>query len=399
MRKTALLLFLGVFALMGCEKVTIDDVNLNQTDSVLPSTEVFVSGREFTYSDSEYTYGTKGYKWPYTDPSGEWQSARFSIRIDQTFPGYVDQNSELYFGRKANFSAASQNDKNRGEVWTNYPYGHYNDRDFDYYKRDKATGNNIGMFRYVSDPNGLKTQGAIKKAPSVLGILEDEKDDLEALIAANKQVTSNKKKLRLVDSLLALGAEHLDSHVAWYVVKEVGGQNLWHVNGVMVDTVVGEPDKIPDNVEIDIHQQQHAEWSEIKTSVHVRADVDSIVINSPLSVDEMVERDDFDIRIFKDYISSDAGNFSGAEVKITHNDSGITIVIRNIDFETIKKYKSQFGDGLTVEVFSYTTSSNTSEVWGKVKKSRVVSMGKSCTVLGQITSAYYDDTALIYAPK
>lgn len=392
MKKIALLL-LGGIALMGCESVNIDDaiMNENQNGSVLPSTEVFVSGRAFSYS------GTKGYLWPYANTEEGWESARFSIRIDQTFPGYVDQSSELYFGRKANQAASAQNDKNRGEVWTNYPYGHYSDRDFDYYKTDQKTGKNIGMFRYVTDPKGLKTQLAIKKAPSVYDFLEEEKSDLQALIAANNKVAENTWKMGIVDSLLALGREHLDTHVAWYVVKEVGRKDLWHVNGVMTDTVVGKPDKTPDNIEIDIHQQQHVDWNEIKTSVHIRADVDSIEINIPLSEDELVEQDDFDIRIFKDYLSSDV-DFSDCEIIITHNDKGITIVIRNIDFEAIKKYKSQFGDGLTVEIFSYTTSNNTSKVWEEVKKSRVVSLGKTCTVLGQITSAYYEDTAGIFAP-
>ena len=380
MKKTALLL-LSAITLMGCESITIDDEN--PSNSVLPSTEVFVSGRAFTYS------GTKGYAWPYVNTEEGWESARFSIRIDQTYPGVIDQSSELYFGRKPNQKASAQNDKNRGEVWTNYPYGHYNDRNFDYYLQDKATGNNVGMFRYVTDVNGLKTQLAIKKTPSVYAFLEEEKSDLQGLINANNKVAENTWKMGIVDSLLALGEEHLQSHVAWYVVKEVGGQGLWHVNGIIVDTVVGKPDKTPDNVEVDIHQQQHADWSEIKTSVHVRTDADYVKINIPLTVDQIVEQDDFDIRIFKDYISSaDASNFSGATVTITHDDKGITILIENIDYEAIKEYKSRFGDGLTVEIFSYTTSADAAAVWANVKKSCVVSTGKQCTVVGQITSAY-----------
>ena len=382
MKKTALLLFSAI-TLMGCESITIDDEN--QSNPVLPSTEVFVSGRAFTYAYS----GTKGYAWPYVNTEEGWESARFSIRIDQTYPGVINQSSELYFGRKPNQRASAQNDKNRGEVWTNYPYGHYNDRDFDYYKQDRATGNNIGMFRYVTDVNGLKTQLAIKKTPSVYAFLEEEKSDLQGLIDANNKVAENTWKMGIVDSLLALGEEHLQSHVAWYVVKEVGGKGLWHVNGIMVDTVVGKPDKTPDDVEVDIHQQQHADWSEIKTSVHVRTDADYVKINIPLTVDQIVEQDDFDIRIFKDYISSaDASNFSGATVTITHDDKGITILIENIDYEAIKEYKSRFGDGLTVEIFSYTTSDDAAAVWANVKNSCVVSTGKPCTVVGQITSAY-----------
>ena len=84
-----------------------------------------------------------------------------------------------------------------------------------------------------------------------------------------------------------------DYKIIWYVAKEVGSQYLWHVNGILV-----EKDKTPEhiweeikddvdddmdisddegaeNVEIDIHKQEHKDWNEIKTSIHVRADVEN----------------------------------------------------------------------------------------------------------------------------
>lgn len=379
MRKTALLLFLGVFALMGCEKVTINEP-VNNEDEInysLPETKVFALGQSLNFS------GTKGYAWPYVSELEGWETARFSIRADRSIPDYTDKSSALYYGRKP-----GKDGKNRGRVYTAYPYGHYNDRDLDYYLKDKKTGNNIGLFRYVYDKKGLKTQLAIAEAPYVEDILDDELNDLNAekdkLVAAGKSTTSVQKKIDDVSGLIDMGHDYLNSHVLWYVVKEVGMRYGWHVNGTIVDYEVGEPDNIPDNVEVDIHQQEHLEWSEIKTSVHIRTDVESVEINIPLDFDDIVEQDDFDIRVYKTYSKT----YANVDITISHDAKGITIQIDNIASSMIDDLKDKYGDGLTVEIFSYTKSTDVAAVWDKVKNSCVVSTGKPCTVVGQITSAY-----------
>ena len=291
-----------------------------------------------------------------------------------------DQSSSLYYGRPA-----GKMGRNRGAVYTLYPYGRYNDRDLDYYQRDKKTGNNIGLFRYVHDDKGQRTQVAIEDAPLVVDILADEKDDLEAAIAKGQNVAKNQENLDKVEALIARGSDYLEKHILWYVVKEVGMKNGWHVNGVISENEVAapvvDPTKVPNNVEIDIHQQKHQDWSEIKTSIHVRADVESIKINLPIREDNILEQDDFAIRIYDFYYKEYAINHT-----VTHDANGITIEISNIPADLIQELKQNIGDGLTVEIHSYCKRED--EVWDDLKNSAVISMGKPCEQLkGQITSA------------
>ena len=377
--------FLSLFAiaalLASCDSDVTSENNGAAENSNLPETEIFVQGQLLSANTAETRSYLGEYQWPYVNTVEGWETARFSIRADGYIPGYIDQSSVLYYGR-----AAGKDGRNRGEVYTLYPYGRYNDRDLDYYQKDKKTGNNIGMFRYVLDQAGLKTQLAIKKAPKVVDILQDEIDD-------------NKKNLDKVNEWMALEAAnpgYLDKHVLWYVVKEVGMKNGWHVNGVIVDYEVPDytvnPDNVPNNVEVDIHQQVHQDWNEIKTSVHIRTDVESVTINIPLKQDDVIEKDDFAIRIF----DFDYNEYHIAHT-VTHDANGITIEISNIPAQLIKDLKQNFGDGLTVEIHSYCT---TEDIWEQLSKSRVVKLGKPCTVNGQVTSALRpEDKVELYAPN
>ncbi len=378
--------FLSLFAiaalLASCDSDVTSENNGAAENSNLPETEIFVQGQLLSANTAETRSYVGEYKWPYVNEAEGWETARFSIRADGFIPGYIDQSSTLYYGR-----AAGKDGRNRGEVYTLYPYGRYNDRDLDYYQKDKKTGNNIGMFRYVLDKAGLQTQFAIKTAPSVVDILQDEIDD-------------NKKDLSKLYELMALEAEkpgYLDKHVLWYVVKEVGLKNGWHVNGVIVDYEVKNKSEITyddrlNGVAIDIHQQTHQDWNEIKTSVHIRADVESITINIPLNQADVIEKDDFAIRMF---------DFNYKEYSITHtvthDENGITIDITNIPAQLIQELKQNFHDGLTIEIHSYCT---TEDIWEQLSKSRVVKLGKPCTVNGQVTSALRPgEEVKLYAPN
>ena len=377
--------FLSLFAIaaliVSCDSEVSDVNNGSADNSNLPQTEIFVQGQLLSANTAETRSYLGEYQWPYVNTVEGWETARFSIRADGYIPGYIDQSSTLYYGR-----SAGKDGRNRGEVYTLYPYGRYNDRDMDYYQKDKKTGNNIGMFRYVLDQEGMKTQLAIKKAPKVVDILQDEIDD-------------NKKNLDKLNEWMALEAAnpgYLDKHVLWYVVKEVGMKNGWHVNGVIVDYEVPDytvnPDNVPNNVEIDIHQQTHQDWNEIKTSVHIRADVESVTINIPLKQEDVIEKDDFAIRIF----DFDYNEYHIAHT-VTHDANGITIEISNIPAQLIQDLKQKFGDGLTVEIHSYCT---TEDIWEQLSMSRVVKLGKPCTVNGQVTSALRpDDKVELYAPN
>lgn len=361
----------------SCQQVQ-NDIILN--DTTVPSTQVFVQRIPIQYT---YTRANGyGDKWPHVE--SEWEAARFSIRIDGRIPGYQNQSSTKYWG---GFSGP-----NLGKVFTMYPYGRYNDRDFDYYKVDTKTGNNIGLFRYVFDPEGVHTLSAIKEIPDVKTFLTYVKDN-----------TSNLPERAALTAILE---SQEDLKVIWYVVKEVGMQYGWHVNGILtfkdvtsVDEIPDikdamqedikkydfqetdfDPTKVEDGIEYDIHLQEHKDWNEIKTSVHIRTDVDSITINIPLKEEDIVEQDDFAIRVYEFYYKE-----YYISHEITHNENGITIVITNIKKSLINELKSRFGDGLTIEIHSYTNKLE--GIFEDMKKSTVIA-NKDCNIKGQITSAY-----------
>ena len=230
MKKSFILLSVMAVAIgfASCNKIEgTEGINDDQED-VIPQTEVFFQGQKLSYEGQMPLVGIKskikimnpagGLAWPKHTDDG-WESARFSIRADGTIPDFYDKSSALYYGRPAGKAGVSS--RNVGKVSNLYKYSHYDDRGLDYYKVDKATGENIGMFRYMYDVEGLKTQPTILEAPSVVDILADEVVDLEAEIAAGRNVATNTTSLGKVNALLEKGAEYLDSHVLWYVVKEV----------------------------------------------------------------------------------------------------------------------------------------------------------------------------------
>ena len=380
MKKLVFFTLLSV-ALVGCTSENYG----GSENSNLPATRVFVQGHQV----GDLQTKASGLVWPHVDPEG-WETARFSIRADRTIPDYTDHSSTLYYGRKP-----SVDGNNRGKVYTDFPYGHYNDRDLDYELRDKKTGKNIGLFRYVFDPKGIQTQLAIKEAPTVRAILTDEKEDLEAAIAAGKNVTKNTASLADVNSLLANTDEYLQSHILWYVVKEVGMKNGWHVNGTIVPDPVPEPTPhmVAPNVVVDIHQQEHADWAEIKTSVHIRTDAGSVVLNIPLAYDDIVEQDGVNVRVFNET------GFDDLRITTTHNEDGITIAIEDIPADKIDELKEKYNDGLTVEVHSFCTNGESARIWKAVQKSCVVTTSKPCTVVGQITSAFFDGESYLVKVK
>lgn len=363
-----------------------ENFDVKQGSTVQPETEVYFQGQKLSYEGQESVANVRakiqimnpagGLAWPKHTDDG-WESARFSIRADGTIPDFYDKSSSLYYGRPAGKVGPSSH--NVGKVSNLYNYPHYNDRDLDYYKVDKKTGYNIGLFRYIYDQKGLKTQPVILEAPSVVDILSDEVVDLEAEIAAGKNVAKNTAALADVNALIDKGADYLDSHVLWYVVKEVASQYRWHVNGVIRDVETPEYviDPIPDNVEVDVHQQVHDTWNEIKTSIHIRTDCSSVKVIIPLKEEDILEADDFDIRVYNFYYKEYT-----VKHNITHNAQGITIEITDIPADMIADMKSSFGDGITIEVHSYCTK----DVWEELKNSRVQT-GKPCEVIGQVSTA------------
>lgn len=384
MTKKILSLFACAALLASCnnEKATV----INQETGLkivnpLPQTEIYVQGQRLLSANPQ---SRADYNWPmHTDA---FETAYFRIRADgNKIVGIQEMPSAQFFGRTPGKAG-----NNKGKVSTLYPYGRYNDRDFDYYQTDKKTGQNIGLFRFLLDNTGQNTQLAITEAPMVEDILADEKADLQTAIANGQDVAKNIVKLAKVDSLLSLGSQHLNSHVLWYVVKEVGTRYGWQVNGIIGADQVPEytidTSLVPDDVDIDIHQQIRAGWNEIKTLLRIRTDVESITINIPLKQEDIIEQDHFTIRAF---------NFDNSEYHIahtiSHDSNGITIEISNIPDDLIQNLKQDFGEGLTIEINSYCTIKDN---WEQLSQSCVVSTGKPCTVNGQIHSTMHPESEI-----
>ena len=381
MKKLFYLLTLMALMFVACgEESTSNYVNTITNKAQMPYTKVFVQGTLVNPSGTRmFGYGDK---WPKSMVEEGWEAAKFSIRIDGRIPGYINQPKDLYWG--------GTEGPNLGKIDITYPFGTYNDRDLDYYKIDTKTGENIGMFRYVLDPTGIEVEKVLLEKPDVWEILEYWR---------NKDNTKEKEKL------ISILDNRQNLKVIWFVAKEVGMQYGWHVNGIITDKTTSDvfeeikdeigddgltlvdPTKIEDNVEVDIHLQEHKDWNEIKTSIHIRTDAENVEVNLPIDYANIVEQDDFAIRVFNYY-------FSGYNLKnvITHDENGITIRIQDIDAELINSLKEKFGDGITVEVHSYCTKLE--GVWEELKKSTVKTT-KPCSVKYRITSAYNPDEEIL----
>ena len=353
-----------------------------------PSTQVFAQGVLLNYSsptkggshsDKNFGYG-KGI-WPNTNVEEGWEAARFCIRINDDIPDVPNQDAAKYWDKKGG--------PNLGKVITAFPWYNYNDRDLDYTLVETKTGKNIGLFRYVLDPSGTEVNKALMEVPDMKVYFQwlMAQDDVEY-------------KTQLAQAL----ADWDEYTIIWYVAKEVGMKEGWRVDGYLKKKsdesdesdeqdsfwkkisdeiegmVIAEPKNAPDNVEIDIHQQEHNDWNEIKTSIHIRTDVQHVKVNIPIDYENIVEADNFAVRVYNYYIND-------IEIKnlITHDENGITIDITNVDPTVINKLKAKFGDGLTFEVYSYCNNDD-GTIW-KALKNVIITTGTDCSIKYHISSA------------
>lgn len=168
-------------------------------------------------------------------------------------------------------------------------------------------------------------------------------------------------------------------------------------------------------VEFDIHQQEHTDWNEIKTTVHLRDSV-NVRILIPVPGEYIAVPDDFDIRSGMDYTYicekevvkyTVAGQEFETEVLINHTAEGIEILIEGTQCkEALKVARAVYADGLTFEIHSYIYREVDDEaIWGWLKTtecaqtsySRWPVSGDCCThTYGQVTSAYYPEEGIEY---
>lgn len=313
-------------------------------------------------------------------------------------------------------------------------------------KVDPRLGFNVAPNKYTGVVGGGKVYTdcpyiTINKDKNFDYLLSTNGSGLRTLIAAGdtttativKKLTSWYGRTNPVSSTVV----EKNIHVIWYLAKSM--ENGWHVDGLLTDKddikaacdackdegyqeiTFGENDgkmqltyqelanyypaiynikPIDPTLLVDIHQQKHSSWGEIKTSVHVKEAKDVMIV-LPVGMDYTVEGVETSAlaRYFEKYFEvQDYDVAIGANVNLTveRQDSGITISITGITKELLKALERRYNDGLTIEIHSYYKLADkngngdyTVPVWNALKKSKVVYNGNfKC----RISSAFNNDS-------
>lgn len=352
MMKKFILFAVSALALVACgdDTTTVDGGSAQKSE---PATEVYVQGTRMaanrvTKAPADYNTGR----------------AYFYIRLDNLIPNLgSDVGAAKYYPQTRNHQSVFA-ERNSGTIQVSYPYfseGTYK--------------------KYVYDTTGEATQSVIQSAPK-----------LSDLIAANQNSSLDLKKFNTDDY-----------KIIWYIVK--WSDNNWHVDGVLVKKDVKDASEvIPDikkenegldnkadetpldpeygtgNVEVDIHQQEHSTWEEIKTSIHVRDLVNGVKVTIPLEKEYVAEADDMHIRTYdfelesKVYINGHEYNFQdkkAVSLKVEHQDKAVVITVSAISADYIKALRKEYGDGVTIEVHTYAKNLSKEGIWSRVKQSTV----------------------------
>ena len=340
-----------------------------------PSTQVYIQGNKAAATRAAAAKVNK-------------KAAYFFIRLDNRIAGAEDCKSDDYFPQDL-LGNTVRLLKNKGYIDADYAYYSSND-DYD---------------KYVYDSKGKATLDAIVEQPQ-----------LKDIIKANLN-----PKLKLKDIDIE------DLYVIWYMVKKQ--KDGWHVDGVLTKKTNKDLSAIPGvggdikeenkdlndkkddntvpatgdgNVEVDIHQQAHKDWSEIKTSIHVRDEAaKKVIVEIPLAKENVAEQDDFAIRTWdlkidtKVYIKGteyEFGTTNPIMVTVEHQADKVVITADcSAAIEYIQALRKEYGDGVTIEVHTYGKGLTDAQVWEKVKLStvRVEPSGYKHLKYNGATSAYF----------
>ena len=266
-------------------------------------------------------------------------------------------------------------------------------------------------------------------------LLSTDGSAMRCLIAAGDTTTANvianvEKKYKRTGRISPTVVED-KIHVVWYLAKDMN--NGWHIDGLLTDKedvksaceaardegfqeiTFGENGSqltyeqlmdflpvdykvkpIDKTLEVDINQQEHNTWGEIKTSIHIKEAKD-VKVYLPISKDYTVENADtnevakyftktYEVQNYNETIGSDI------KVNVERNATGVTIAVSGVTEELLKALERRYNDGLTVEVHTFYKLADEAgngdykvPVWNKLKESTVSYDGLK---KGQITSAY-----------
>lgn len=219
-----------------------------------------------------------------------------------------------------------------------------------------------------------------------------------------------------IDYMMVNGSGKIDANGIYddWIMKIIPGKGETPVvpsNPDSNPTPKPEPTVREGEVEFDIHQQEHKDWNEIKTSIHVR-DTAAVHVFLPIPIESLAVSDDFDIRTGNvyQYVENIEAKFefAGKEfsfpVEINHTATGIDILIdcTTADAkEALKLARGVFDDGITFEIHSYVNPNvATEQIWNWLKTVKLPSTKTSqwpqdgdisTHVRGQVSSAYHMD--------
>lgn len=219
-----------------------------------------------------------------------------------------------------------------------------------------------------------------------------------------------------IDYMMVNGSGKIDANGIYddWIMKIIPGKGETPVvpsNPDSNPTPKPEPTVREGEVEFDIHQQEHKDWNEIKTSIHVR-DTAAVHVFLPIPIESQAVSDDFDIRTGNvyQYVENIEAKFefAGKEfsfpVEINHTATGIDILIdcTTADAkEALKLARGVFDDGITFEIHSYVNPNvSTEQMWNWLKTVKLPSTKTSqwpqdgdisTHVRGQVSSAYHMD--------
>lgn len=219
-----------------------------------------------------------------------------------------------------------------------------------------------------------------------------------------------------IDYMMVNGSGKIDANGIYddWIMKIIPGKGETPVvpsNPDSNPTPKPEPTVREGEVEFDIHQQEHKDWNEIKTSIHVR-DTAAVHVFLPIPEESQAVADDFDIRTGNvyQYVENIEAKFEFAgkkfsfPVEINHTATGIDILIdcTTADAkEALKLARGVFDDGITFEIHSYVNPDvATEQIWNWLKTVKLPSTKTSqwpqdgdisTHVRGQVSSAYHMD--------
>lgn len=378
MIRKVLMFICTIFIMMSCTTDLIDStisegVNSSVDELQSLSTTVEINGTRMAYSLSSENSQNVGNS-----------DAYYFIRIDNRIPGCGSFDASKYYPQTSNggtifycMNNYGMYDGNKGSLNKSLVS-----------KWSKGSGN-IGD--YIYDTTGKKTIEPLVIVPSIQKLIDVNKGESIDLSQVN------------VDTL----------KVIWYITKYESG--IWHVDGVLTGNSTKDVTEVPgieedeskenkkedekveptpqpekkdtvNSIEVDIHQQEHKDWGEIKTSVHLcdTVNISHVVITIPLDSSYVIEQDDFAVRQYtyyksyeKDSTNTIVDNEMQVSVTVTHSEKSIVYDIYCSPSFIKEKMKGDSKDGVTIEIHAYTILKDkvskdvTKTIWDNVEKSTV----------------------------